>query len=96
MSEAPTIAAMRERLARLEPEVLEIYDESREHAGHAGAQGGGGHYQLTIASPLFAGQGRVARHRMVYAALADMMHRQIHALAITAYTPDELRAAFPA
>ncbi len=41
-----TAALMRERLAALEPEVVEIYDESGEHVGHAGAQSGGGHYQL--------------------------------------------------
>ena len=71
---------IRERLAALEPELVEIYDESGEHIGHAGAQSGGGHYQLTIVSPAFDGQSRVARHRMVYDALGDMMQKQIHAL----------------
>jgi BolA protein len=90
-----TPAGMRERLAVLEPEAVEIFDESGQHIGHAGAQGGGGHYQLLICSHRFEGLSRIARHRLVYAALADLMQTQIHALAITAYTPGELNAAFP-
>jgi BolA protein len=90
-----TIASMRERLAALEPEIVEIFDESGEHIGHAGAQSGGGHYQLLICSRRFEDQSRVARHRMVYAALNGLMQAQIHALAITAYTPEEMSAAFP-
>jgi len=85
---------MRERLAALDPDSLEIYDESREHAGHAGAQSGGGHYQLTIVSRRFEGRSRVARHRMVYAALAGLMQSRIHALAITAWTPEEVQTVF--
>jgi BolA protein len=94
--ESHTISSMRARLRALEPETIEIYDESAQHAGHAGAQAGGGHYLLLIVSPRFAGQSRVARHRLVYAALGDVMQNQIHALAITAYTPEELQAALPA
>ena len=90
-----TAALIRERLAALEPELVEIYDDSGEHVGHAGAQSGGGHYQLTIVSPLFKGQSRVARHRMVYSALGNLMQLQIHALAITAWTAEELHNAFP-
>lgn len=91
---ADTPSLMRERLARLEPEVVEIYDESGEHVGHAGAQSGGGHYQLTIVSPRFEGRSPLARHRMVYAALAELMQSRIHALAITAWTPAEFHSAF--
>ncbi len=80
---------IRERLARLAPESLEVFDDSRAHAGHAGARDGGGHFQLTIISRQFAGRNAVARHRLVYEALADMMPRQIHALAIRAYASDE-------
>jgi BolA protein len=94
--ESPTISLMRARLRALEPEAIEIYDESAQHAGHAGAQAGGGHYVLLVVSRRFAGQSRVARHRLVYAALGDLMQTQIHALAITAYTPEELQAALPA
>jgi len=86
---------MEQRLAGLEPDLLEIHDESAEHAGHAGAQGGGGHYQVLIVSRRFQGQSRVTRHRMVYEALGAMMQQQIHAVAITALTPEELQEVFP-
>jgi BolA protein len=78
-----------ERLAALQPSRMEIRDDSALHAGHEGAKGGGGHYALTIVSPQFSGKSTVARHRMVYAALGPMMQQQIHALAISAYAPEE-------
>ncbi len=84
------IETIRERLAPLAPESLEVFDDSREHAGHAGARDGGGHYQLVIVSREFAGKPAVARHRLVYQALADLMPGRIHALAIRAYTPEEM------
>ena len=84
-----TIEQMRERLALLAPESVQILDESAKHAGHEGARSGGGHYQLVIVARAFAGKPAVARHRMIYAALAGMMHRDIHALAIQAYAPGE-------
>ena len=67
---------------------IQITDDSAQHAGHAGASAGG-HFTVTIVAAAFAGKPRVARHRMVYDALADAMQRGIHALAITAYTPEE-------
>ena len=76
-------------LASLAPSRLEIVDDSFKHAGHEGAKGGGGHYSLTIVSPQFEGKNTVARHRMIYTALAPMMQAQIHALAIRAYAPGE-------
>jgi BolA protein len=79
------------RLAALEPENIEIYDESHEHAGHAGARDGGGHYQVLIVADAFEGKSRVTRHRMVYDALRPLMPGQIHALAISAYTPEEFQ-----
>jgi BolA protein len=82
--------AIRARLAALEPESLDLTDESGEHAGHEGAKGGGGHYRLTIVSPRFAGKGPVERHRLVYGALGPLMHKEIHALAIEALAPDEI------
>jgi BolA family transcriptional regulator, general stress-responsive regulator len=91
----PTVALIEQRLAALEAELIQIYDESAEHVGHAGAASGGGHYQLIVVSRRFEGQTRVARHRLVYQALGDLMQRQIHALAITALTPEELREVFP-
>ena len=81
---------IREKLSALAPESVSIEDESAQHAGHEGAKGGGGHYRLVIVSAKFAGQPLQARHRMVYTALAPMMHRDIHALAISAYAPDEI------
>lgn len=84
------IETIRERLASLAPESLEVFDDSHEHAGHAGARGGGGHYQLVIVSREFAGKPAVARHRLVYQALSDLMPDRIHALAIRAYTPEEM------
>jgi len=80
----PTVVLLEQRLAALEPELIQIYDESAEHAGHAGAVSGG----------RFEGQARVARHRLVYQAVGDLMQRQVHALAITALTPEELREVF--
>jgi BolA family transcriptional regulator, general stress-responsive regulator len=81
---------MRVRLAVLDPVRLDIIDESHKHAGHAGARDGGGHYVLLIASPQFAGCNTVARHRMIYSALGELMKREIHALTIQAHTPDEI------
>lgn len=95
VNDSDTPARLRERLASLQPDLVEIYDESGEHIGHEGAKGGGGHYQLLIVSERFAGQTRVARHRMIYAALVGMMQREVHALAITAYTREEMERAFP-
>jgi BolA protein len=66
-----------------------VEDESAQHAGHAGAASGGGHYRVTVVSPLFAGQSSVARHRLVYAALATEMQSEIHALALTTLTPGQ-------
>ena len=86
-----TADLIRERLAPLAPDALEVYDESHEHAGHVGAKDGGGHYQLMIVSREFAGKPAVARHRLVYQALSDLMPGRIHALAIQTYTPEELR-----
>ena len=81
---------IRGRLAALEPVSLELIDESSQHAGHSGwREGGGTHWRLAIVSPRFAGQSAVARHRMVYQAIGELMQNPIHALAITAQTPEE-------
>lgn len=83
-------AAMRERLAALEPVALDLRDESAQHAGHAGSRpSGGSHWQLTIVSEAFRGKSAVARHRMVYEALGDLMKRDIHALRIEALAPEQ-------
>jgi BolA family transcriptional regulator, general stress-responsive regulator len=84
---------IRERLAMLWPEALEVYDDSAAHAGHAGArESGGGHFEIMIVSSRFQGQNRLARHRAVYDALSDLIPARIHALTIRAYTPPELAA----
>ncbi len=84
------VQKMEKRLALLQPESLEIADESSQHIGHEGARGGGGHYQLVIVSARFAGKPLQQRHRMIYEALGPMMKHEIHALAIRAYAPDEI------
>jgi BolA protein len=76
--------------AALAPTVLELTDESALHAGHAGAASGGSHFRLKIVSSRFEGQRLVMRHRLVYDSVHDMMHTEIHALAITALAPSEL------
>lgn len=67
-----------------------VEDESALHAGHAGAASGGGHYRLRIVSARFEGLKLVMRHRLVYDSVNDMMHTEIHALAITALAPSEV------
>jgi BolA protein len=87
-------ASIHERLAALEPLHVDLVDESSQHAGHAGwTPGGGTHWRLTIVSPRFAGQPTVARHRMVYQALGELMQNPIHALAITARAPEETKGS---
>ena len=76
---------MRARLEELlAPTLVEVIDESVQHAGHAGANGTGfgTHFRVRIASPMFAGRTRVARHRLVYDALQDFIDHGLHALAI--------------
>ncbi len=81
---------MRERLGALHPVSLDITDDSAKHAGHAGAAPGGNtHWSVEIVSRDFAGKPTVARHRMVYAALGDLMNNPIHALQITARVPED-------
>nr|WP_245156515.1 BolA family protein [Lysobacter solisilvae] len=86
-------AAIRAALeAALAPVQLEVRDDSHRHAGHEGARDGRGHFHVDIVSAAFAGQGSVARHRAVYAALGSLMTTDIHALAIRARTPQEAAA----
>ncbi len=76
----------------LSPARLELVDESYKHVGHAGARDGRGHFAVTVASAEFVGIGMLARHRMVYSALGDLMNTDIHALSIKALTPNEADA----
>lgn len=81
---------MREQFAsQLQPQALEIIDDSHLHAGHVGAREGKGHYTVRIIAPCFAGLRPMARHQLVYRAVADMMLTDIHALSIVALAPDE-------
>ena len=83
------IALIEQRLrTALSPELLEIRDDSAAHAGHAGARNGG-HFTVRIVAAAFTGKTLLQRHRLVNAALADLMHRDIHALSIKANAPDE-------
>ena len=72
--------------AEFAPEALAVHDDSHLHVGHAGAREGR-HFSVEITSARFEGLGRLARHRLVYEALRDLMPRGIHALAIDARTP---------
>jgi BolA protein len=79
------VARIRERLEQaFRPEVLEVRDDSALHAGHAGARDGAGHFAVTIRADAFGGRSRIECHRLIYAALADMMPTEIHALSIDA------------
>jgi BolA family transcriptional regulator, general stress-responsive regulator len=84
-----TVDRLRSRLQALHPHRLTIADESASHAGHEGAKGGGGHFRLHLVSDRFEGLPRLARHRLVYDSLGQMMQREVHALAMVLQTPDE-------
>ncbi|MBY0563600.1 MAG: BolA family transcriptional regulator [Hyphomonadaceae bacterium] len=78
---------MRERFAPLD---FELVDESARHAGHAGASPGGEtHYRLRMISSAFSGLSRVARQRLVYAALQPEFDSGLHALSLDLKTPDQ-------
>jgi len=86
---AERINMIRERLEKtFSPQHLNIQDESHMHAGHASA-GGAGHFDVEIVSAVFEDKSLIQRHRLVYDALDDIMHSEIHALSIKASTPAE-------
>lgn len=83
------VAQLRTALQReLAPLKLEIIDDSAKHAGHAGAREGG-HFRVEVVSGAFSGHSQLARHRLVYAAVAPLMGQGVHALSIVARTPEE-------
>lgn len=77
-------------IENLNPVLCELKDDSDAHASHAGAASGGSHYILRIICHQFEGLNRISRHRLVYDAIGDMMHTEIHALAISALAPSEI------
>lgn len=82
------VERIRELLVQaLNPIELEIIDDSHQHAGHAGAAGGAGHYTVRIVAEAFRGLRPIACHQRVYAALAELMGPEIHALSIQARAP---------
>ena len=93
MQQTKRMLRMRERLmTELQPQQLEISDDSHLHVGHAGASGGG-HYTVQIVAQAFTDKPLIERHRMIYDLLQDMMHSEIHALSIQARSPEEFRAS---
>lgn len=78
-----------ERLQALEPDHLEVVDDSHHHAGHAGAADGRGHFTALIVSKRFTGLNTLRRHRLVYETVGDMMTTDVHALSIQALAPGE-------
>lgn len=89
----PSVDELQQRIsAALAGATLQIIDDSHLHAGHAGASGGAGHYRVRIVHPTFAGLNRLARHRLVYDAVADWMPARVHALSIEALSPQEASA----
>ena len=93
MNDGSVADDIRRRLGALSPARLELHDESALHAGHAGAAPGGNtHWRVAIVSAAFDGKSTVARHRMVYQALGELMQHPIHALAISARAPGETDA----
>jgi BolA family transcriptional regulator, general stress-responsive regulator len=93
---APSADQLHARLReRLSPTRLEVLDESYQHAGHAGANssGFGTHFRVRIASQMFTGKSRVARHRLVYDSLKEFIDTGLHALVIEAEVPPDATAS---
>ena len=89
--DGPVATILRAKLDQaFRPERLSLVDESRLHAGHAGARPGGeSHFRLEIVSPVFAGLSRLERQRRVNAVLAEELAGPVHALSVTARAPGE-------
>ena len=84
-------ARLEAALQSLAPVRLAVTDDSHKHVGHEGARDGRGHFSVVVVSEAFVGKLPLARHRLVYAAVGDLMQTDIHALAVKALTPDEDR-----
>lgn len=93
MPHSTPISRLRQRLSQaLSPTELRIDDDSANHAGHPGARQGG-HYRVFIVSEAFTGRPLIARHRMVYQAVAENLQSEVHALSIVAKSPAEVAPA---
>jgi BolA protein len=97
MAEGQGKGVVQERIRRklqeaLAPQALDIIDESHRHAGHAGAHARGeSHFRVDVVSEAFVGKGRIERHRLINSLLAEELASGVHALAISARTPDETK-----
>ncbi len=91
LSTGPVATEMKRRLNQaLRPTAMRLVDDSEQHRGHAGHDPRGeSHFNLTIASAAFAGQSRIARQRLVHAALGELLHERVHALTIKTVAPGE-------
>lgn len=86
---ATRLERLTSRLQALEPDRLDVVDDSRRHAGHAGGADGRGHFSVMVVSKRFAGLSTLRRHRLVYEVVGDLMATDIHALSIQALAPGE-------
>ena len=86
---ATRAARLEAALRALAPTRLEVIDDSHRHVGHEGARDGRGHFTVVVVSEEFIGRAPLTRHRMVYAAVGELMQTDIHALAVQARTPEE-------
>ena len=72
------------------PKELEVVNDSHRHAGHAGSPGTGeSHFSVKVVSAAFTGKSRLERHRMVNDILVEELAGKVHALAVSALTPEE-------
>lgn len=92
MTPSPRVKLIKKRLKEaLEPKKLTVIDDSHAHSGHASAkESGGGHFSIEVISDQFQDKSAIERHRMIYVALGDAMGTDIHALSISAKTPEEV------
>jgi len=91
MNNEQRLEAIREKLqSHLAPQEIQLRDDSDQHIGHPGARDGRGHFSVRIVAAKFNGLAKLARHRLIYAILADLMQTEIHALSIEAIALDEI------
>ena len=95
-SSAPTASALNNTLQTLQPQYIDLVNESMDHAGYF--EGKESHFKLTIVSEAFTGKRLVARHQLIYDLVTELLTAQggsVHALAIHAYTPQEWQGQSP-